>query len=95
MTRPIIDHVARAHAVLLQLDAHITLDEVRALARCADACGLSLGKWILECAQVQAAKAIDAMQATERRARCASREANSDSQVNERRRKARRDGATT
>jgi hypothetical protein len=60
MTRPAIDHVARAHEALRRL---------RDLVRVADACGLNVGEYILECARVDAAVRADAMQATERKQR--------------------------
>lgn len=93
MPRPDRDPIAFAHSVLRQLDRHITIDEVRALAACSDTCGLSLGKWILECAQVQAAQVIDAAQATERKVRALRREANSGNPENARRRRERKGAA--
>lgn len=78
MSRPDIDHVARLHAVLLEIDGHLTEDQVRDFVQCAQACGLTVGQWVIECAEVQAAAVRDAMQAPERRQRNGLREARSE-----------------
>lgn len=47
----------------------LTSDQARDFAACAAACGLSTERWIVECAAVHAAAAIDALQAEDRRRR--------------------------
>lgn len=61
----------RTRPILAPGEVHLRLDanQQRDFERCAYAAGMSLRDWIVQCAQVQAANAIDALQAEERRRR--------------------------
>lgn len=57
--------VPAASSIVIEL----TAEQARDFAACAEVAGLTIERWIVECAQVKAADVIDAVQATERQAR--------------------------
>ena len=79
-------------AVTLQVS--LTDQQQREFTACAEACGLELVTWLVQCASVQAAAVIDAVQATQRKRRKQELAANepANSQSRERRRARERTG---
>lgn len=69
--------------ILCQLK--LTAAQARDFARCARVAGVELEDWMIQCAAVQAAHAIDAMQAAERRRRSERLEASASRPINTRR----------
>lgn len=66
----------------------LTSAQARDFTACAEAAGLTLERWLLECAAVQAAQVIDALQAPVRRARNAARLVNEAQNAQHRERRA-------
>jgi len=61
------------HAVPTVLQIKLSAHQHHDFAACAEVCGLDLETWILQCADVQAAAVIDAMQAPQRQQRASRR----------------------
>jgi hypothetical protein len=83
--RGVIGRPPAVTTVALELSA----EQARDFAACADACGLILERWIVECAAVKAADVIDAVQATDRRRRAAELADNEPTNARNRARRAR------
>lgn len=81
---------ATADLATRRVTISLTAEQARDFARCARVAGVDLDQWIVQCAAVQAANAIDAMQATARRRRSQASEEASNKPVNVRRRLAAR-----
>ena len=78
----------------LTLQVPLSAQQRREFTACAEACGLDLVTWLVQCAAVQASAVIDAVQATQRKRRKQELAANepANSQSRERRRARERTG---